>query len=159
MRKSVLFAVMVAGGVVLASQVDRNRGLDRAAIREAVLKVHGAMAQAERDLDAERFFEHVLDFDKGLIMQDGVVFNTRQEALDAVRTGFQRVAEMERTYERTDVTVLSPDAALVTAKGSSTVTLVDGRSFTNPFAASMVFVRREGQWKLLQGHYSLPNPR
>ena len=88
-----------------------------------------------------------------------VVFGTHQEALDTVRIGFERVAQMERIYERTEVTVLSPKVALVTAKGTSKVTLLDGRTFNNPFAASTVFVLRDGQWKLLHGHYSLPNPR
>lgn len=159
MRKTIFLAVVVIGTVLVASQAGRNPVPDETAIKKAVLKVHAEMAQAEKDLDAERFFGYILDFDNGLIMQDGVVFGTRQEALDTVKIGFERVAQMERTYEQTTVTVLSPEAALVTSKGTSKVTLVDGRAFNNPFAASTVFVLREGQWKLLHGHYSLPNPR
>ncbi len=159
MRKIVFLAALIGGVMVLASQAGREQAPDKAAIEKAVLKVHAEMAKAEKDLDPETFFSYVLDFDNGLIMQDGLVFNTRREALDAVKTGFQRVTQVERNYERTEVTVLSPEAALVTAKGYSTVTLTDGRAFTNPFAASTIFVLRDGQWKLLHGHYSLPNPR
>ena len=159
MRKTMFLAVAVISTLVLVAQASRDTTPDEAAIKKAVLKVHAQMARAEKDLDADTFFEYILDFENGLIMQDGIVFNTRKEALDAVRTGFERVAQIQRVYERTDVTVLSPEVALVTAKGASKVTLVDGRTFNNPFAASSVFVVRDGQWKLLHGHYSLPNPR
>ena len=159
--KTILVLILVGVSVACAvhSHAPSVPVEQRQAIEKAVLKVHAAMAKAENELDAETFFEYVLDFDNGLIMQDGIAYNTRQEALDAVRTGFQRVAQMERTYERTEVTVLSPEAALVTGKGTSRVTLADGRTFDNPFAVSMVFVLRDGRWKLLHGHYSLPNPR
>jgi hypothetical protein len=159
MRRITFLTVAAISTVVFASQAAREPLSNRAAIEKAVLKVHAQMAQAEKELDAERFFGYILDFDNGLIMQDGIVFGTSQEALDAVKIGFERVAQIQRTYERTEVTVLSLEAALLTAKGTSTVTLVDGRSFNNPFAASSVFVLRDGQWKLLHGHYSLPNPR
>jgi len=159
MRTIACLAVAVVGTAVLAAQAGRDPNPTPIAIREAVLKVHAQMAQAEKDLDAEKFFEYILDFNNGLIIQDGVVFKTRQEALDAVKIGFERVAQMERTYEQTTVTVLSSEAALVTSKGTSKVTLLDGRTFDNPFAASSLFVLRDGQWKLLHGHYSLPNPR
>jgi hypothetical protein len=129
------------------------------AVEKAVLETHARIVQAERDLDAEKFFEYIPDFDKGLIVQDGRLFETRQEALDAVTAGFQGVARVDRVYEQTYVTVLSGEAALLTAKGTSSVTLSDGRALSGPFAASMVFVLRDGQWRLLQGHYSIPNPR
>ncbi len=128
-------------------------------VENAVLETHAKMAEAEKNLDAEEFFACIPDFDKGLIIQDGVLFRTRQEALDTVRRGFQGITKVERTYDRTYVTVISPETALLTANGTSSVTLGDGRTLTGPFATSMVFVLRDGQWKLLHGHYSIPNPR
>jgi len=129
------------------------------AIEKAVLQTHAKIAEAEKSMDTEKFFTYIPDFDKGLIIQDGVLFKTRQEALNTVRAGFERVSKLERAYDETYVTVLSPEAALLSTKGTSSVTLADGRTFSSPFAASMVFTLRDGQWKLLQGHYSIPNPR
>jgi hypothetical protein len=123
-----------------------------------VLETHAKMMAAEKNLDADKFFECIADFDKGLIIQDGTLFKTRQEALDVVKAGFQGVTKVERKYDQTYVTVLSPEIALLTASGTSSATLSDGRTLSGPFAASMVFVLKEGQWKLLQGHYSTPNP-
>jgi hypothetical protein len=153
--------ILVCVSVVWAVQSNPPRVGDeqQKAVEKAVLETHARIMEAERSRDADKFFEFIPDFDKGLIIQDGTLFKTRQEALDTVRAGFQAVAKVERTYEQTYVTVLSSQAALLTAKGTSSITLSDGRTLGGPFAASMVFVLRDGQWKLLQGHYSTPNPQ
>jgi hypothetical protein len=126
------------------------------AIEKAVLETHAKLIEAEKSLNADKFFAFIPDFDKGLIIQDGTLFKTRQEAMDTVRTGFQGVAKVDRTCDQTYVTILSSQAALLTTKGTFFVTLSDGQRLGGPFAASMVFVLRDGQWKLLQGHYSRP---
>lgn len=129
------------------------------AVEKAVLETHAKIIEAEKNRDADKFFAFIPDFDTGLIIQDGTLFKTRQEALDAVKAGFEGVTKIERNCDQTYVTVLSPRVALLTTKGTSSATLSDGRTLSGPFAASMVFVLRDGQWKLLQGHYSTPNPR
>lgn len=159
MRKTTFALVIIIGAAVLASQAGRDPTSDTAAIEKAVLAVHAEMAEAEKALDAEKFFSYIPDFDKGLVIQDGTVFKTRQEALDTVKAGFQGISGVKRMYDQTYVTVISPEAALLTARGTSSVTLSDGRILNGPFAVSSLFVLRDGQWKLLHGHYSLPNPR
>ncbi len=128
------------------------------AIEKAVLETHNQMAEAEINLDAEKLFSRIPDFDKGLILQDGRLFKTRQEALDAVRKGFEGITQLKRIYEQTYVTVISPATALLTAQGTTTVTLSDGRVLSGPFAVSTLYVLRDGGWKALHGHYSIPNP-
>jgi len=128
-------------------------------VEKAVLKAHQAMTAAAQELDAEGFFAFILDSAKGPVIQDGRLFASRAEALEVVKRGFEGVATVERVYESEDVTVISEEAALLTGKGTSTVTLVDGRSLSGPFAVSLVFVLRDGGWKVLHGHYSIPNPR
>jgi hypothetical protein len=159
MRRTLLTVVIIVGAIVVVSQADRDSMSDQAAIEKAVLAAHAKMSEAEKALDPEKFFANIPDFDKGLIIQDGVLFETRREALDTIRAGFQRVSKVERTFDRTFVTFVSPKTALLTANGISSVTLDDGRTLTAPFAASMVFVLRDGRWRLLHGHYSSPNPR
>jgi uncharacterized protein (TIGR02246 family) len=129
------------------------------AIEKEILRVHAQMSQADSKLDADKFFSYILDFDKGLIIQDGRLFQTQQEAYETVKQGFDGISQLNRTYEQTYVTVISPEAALLTASGTYTVTLSDGQTFNNPFAVSLVFVLQDGQWKVLHGHYSVPNTR
>ena len=74
-----------------------------------------------------------------------------------VERGHQGVQSLTRKFQQTYVTVLSTDTALLTASGTSKVGLMDGRILEAPFAVSLVFVLRDGQWKVIQGHYSVPN--
>lgn len=128
----------------------------RAAVEAAVLETNAKMTAAANRLDADAFFEFILDTDKGLIIQNGTLFKSRADALAAVRRGFQGVTKMERRLENPQVTVISPDCALLAAEGNTIATLTDGRTITGRFTVSSVFVRQGGQWKLLHGHYSTP---
>jgi hypothetical protein len=123
-----------------------------------VLAANAALTEAANRLDTDAFFAGIVDSDETRIIQDGQLFATRAEAMAAVRAGSQGVAKIERSFDDPHVLILSPEAALLTAEGTTTVTLQDGRSFGGRFAISLVFVLRDGEWKLLHGHYSLPNP-
>lgn len=128
------------------------------AIVQAVLAANARMTDAANRLDTDAFFAGIVDSDESRIIQDGKLFKTRADAMAAVRQGSQGVAKLDRRFEDPHVTLLAPGAALLTADGTTSVTLQDGRIFHNRFAVSLVFVLRDGQWKLLHGHYSLPNP-
>lgn len=125
---------------------------------QAVLAANARLTDAANRLDTGAFFAGIVDSDESRIIQDGKLFKTRAEAMAVVRQGSQGVAKLERRFEDPHVTLLAPDAALLTAEGTTAVTLQDGRTFNNRFAVSLVFVLRDGQWKLFHGHYSLPNP-
>lgn len=128
----------------------------RAAVEAAVLETNAKMTAAADRLDADAFFEFILDTDKGLIIQNGTLFKSRAEALAAVKRGFQGIAKMERQLDHPQVTVISPECALLAAEGNTKATLSDGRTINSRFTVSLVFVRQGGQWKLLHGHYSTP---
>jgi hypothetical protein len=132
---------------------------DSDAVEKAVLEAHHEMNAAAEALDADAFFAFILDEARGPVIQDGRLFSSRAEAFEVVERGFEGVASVERVYESEDVTVISEEAALLTGKGTSTVTLGDGRRLSGPFAVSLVFVLEDGAWKVLHGHYSTPNPR
>jgi hypothetical protein len=148
-----LWLVLASAGSGAAGETDIG------AVEKAVLKTHHEMVAAADALDAEGFFAFILDTARGPVIQDGRLFPTRAEALEVVERGFEGVAGVERVYEREDVTVISEKAALLTGRGTSTVTLKDGRSLKGPFAVSLVFVLRSEGWRVLHGHYSAPNSR
>ncbi len=158
--RRVVTAVVVLGLATLAMalQGSSNTTGDKEAMEKAVLEANSRMTQADNSLDAEKFFAFILDSDKGPIIQDGRLFKTRAEALESVRTSFQQVTKIERKYDQTHVTILSSDVALLSAAGSYTATLFDGQTVMGgPFALSLVWVLRDGQWKVLHGHYSTPS--
>ena len=157
MRKTVIVLTLVCMTCVAAFQAGSGSVDHEDAIKQAVLKVHQQMTDA--GLDVDTFFDYILDFDNGMIIQDGILFKTSNEAYDAVRKGYEGLSKVTRTYDQTFVTVLSSDSALLTGTGATEVTLTDGRTFDSKFAVSMVFVLRDRQWKVLHGHYSMPNSR
>ncbi|HVZ63303.1 MAG TPA: nuclear transport factor 2 family protein [Lacunisphaera sp.] len=124
----------------------------------AVLAANDRMIAAANRLDTDAFFADIVSSDETRIVQDGRLFATRAEAMAAVRAGSQAIASLDRRLIDPHVTLLAPGVALLTATGTTAVTLVDGRRFDNRFAVTLVFVLRDDQWKLFHGHYSLPNP-
>lgn len=149
-----LLAILLTATRLIAAEV----ASPTSAIVEAVLAANTRLTDAASRLDTNAFFAGIVDSDETRIIQDGKLYKTRADAMAAVRQGSQGVAKLERRFEDPHVAVLAPGAALLTAEGTTSVTLVDGRTFTSRFAVSLVFVHRDGQWKLLHGHYSLPNP-
>ncbi len=127
-----------------------------AAIEKAVIETSAKMTQAANSLNADAFFEYILDSDKCVIIQNGTLFKTRQEALEAVKRGFVNIAKLERQIDNPEVTVISPELALLTGEGTTNATLADGRMMTSHFAVSLIFRLKDGQWKVLHGHYSTP---
>ena len=78
--------ILACVSVVLASQNNKTAFSteQQSIIEKAVLKTHIQMTQADKNLDAKKFFSYILDFNKGLIIQDGQMFQTRQEAFEVI---------------------------------------------------------------------------
>jgi len=149
-----LFAFLGAGTAGLpASELGDDSSV------QAVLAANAALTEAANRLDTDAFFAGIVDSDETRIIQDGRLFKTRAEAIAAVRQGSEGVAKLDRRFESPHVTMLAPGVALLTAEGSTSVVLDDGRKFGGRFAVSLVFVLRDGRWLLQHGHYSMPNPQ
>ena len=133
-----------------------NTAAAQAAIEKAVLETNAQMTAAADRLNVDAFFDFIVDTDKGLIVQNGTIFRTRREAYEAVKRGFQGMVSIDRKFENPQITVIAPDVALLVADGSVAATLADGRTVNSRFAVSLVFVLRDGRWKVLHGHYSMP---
>jgi hypothetical protein len=72
---------------------------------------------------------------------------------------FEGVASQEMMFAETHAVVLAPDVVCVMAQG--TFAFVDEAGVAgpeSPFALTMVYVRRDGEWKVALGHESLPTP-
>ena len=154
-----LVAGPLAAATMLAQSPAAPTDFDSPAIEKAVLETNARMTEAANRLDADAFFDFILETDKGLIIQNGTIFRNRTEALEAVKRGFQGITKMDRRLENPQVTVISADLALLVAEGNTTATFANGRTMNSRFAVSLIFQRKEKQWKLLHGHYSMPTDR
>ena len=132
---------------------------DPRSIEEAVLTTNVEMVRAAAAIDAERLFSFMLDTDKGSVIQNGAFLATREEALQRVKANLRGIRKIDYRWKRQHVTALSADVALLTAEGDSVATTTEGQVFSTPFAQTVVFVRREGQWKAIHAHQSSPQVR
>jgi uncharacterized protein (TIGR02246 family) len=132
---------------------------DAKSVESAVLAVSAEMTRAGEALDADRLFRYMLDTDKGSVIQNGEVLATRQEALERVRSNLSGVSKIQYHWKQQHVTVLSPQVALLIAEGESVVETATGGTFTTPFAQTVVFVLRAGEWKAIHAHQSSPRVR
>jgi ketosteroid isomerase-like protein len=149
-------ALLLSVATCIAQPQPAGPSFSDPAIEKAVLAANAEMIAAANSLNVDAFFDFIVDTDRGMIVQNGAIFRTRAEAYDAVKRGLQGVAKIERRFDNPQVTVISPETALLVSEGSVTATLEDGRVFDRRFAVSLVFVRRDGRWKILHGHYSSP---
>ena len=129
---------------------------NNADIEKAILKVHSAMKKAAERLDTDTLYSYVLDTNKGSIIENGNLFLTRRDSYESTKKGLQKFKGISYSYNQEHITVISPTVALWVGEGTSTVTIKDGRKFSGPFAESIVFVKKDGKWKVLHAHRSAP---
>ncbi|MFC1761340.1 nuclear transport factor 2 family protein [Planctomycetota bacterium] len=160
MSKTVKLCILLTcATTIYAVQKQSSIEPSHAAIKKAVLAANTKLIEAANSMDADKFFQSIIGVEPGCIIQDGKLYANRQDALDDVSMGFESVVKMTRSYDQTHVTVISSETALFTGTGKSHVETYSGRTIDSPFAVSMLFVLQEGQWKVLHGHFSSPNPR
>jgi hypothetical protein len=102
-------------------------------------------------------YGYVLDGATPPIIENGRLADTRAAALTRTTQGFQALTSLGYTYTRESITVLSPSTALWVGAGTASVILDDGRHIDAPFAETVVFVQRDGQWRVLHAHRSAPD--
>jgi ketosteroid isomerase-like protein len=158
-RRTIIAAVgsaLVIAAAVTVSQGQSGKDSAPADVQKAVRARLTEIQDAAQALDPEKVFSFVLENDQGALAQNGKLFLTRKEALEATKQGFQRLQKVEYRFDQQHVASLSPTIALATGEGSTTATTDDGRTFTTRFAQSVIFVLTNGEWKVFHSHRSFP---
>lgn len=132
---------------------------DSAKIEKAVLDTYAEITKGAESLDAEKLFSYVLENNKGALINSGKLTMTRQEAMDDYANNSRNITEIHYAMDKQYVTVLSPEAAIMAVEGRFEAKMADGQTFGSAMAQTVVFVLREGQWKVLHSHTSAPVDR
>ncbi len=127
-------------------------------IEKEILKVHEDMTKAAEKLDADALFKYVLDVND-VIIENGDLRSTRKDAYDNTKQGFQALKAISYTYNHKNINVISPTVALLTGSGTTTATFSDDLKISIDFVETIVFVLRDGQWKVIHAHRSSSNIR
>jgi hypothetical protein len=149
-------SIVAVAVVVLVSRGQTAKRSDPLDVEKTVLARLNEIQNAAQGLDADKVFSFVLENDNGALVQNGKLFLTRDSALENTKRGFQGLQKVDYQFSQQRVTLLWPTVALAVGEGSSSATTADGRTFTTPFAQSVVLVLTNGQWKVFHAHRSFP---
>jgi ketosteroid isomerase-like protein len=152
-----ILVTVAASGTLLARRPGPAATMAQGEVEPAIRAVQAEMRRAAERLDAAALYAYVLDGETPPIIENGRLADTRAAALARTAQGFQALTRVGYAYTRESITVLSPSTALWIGVGTSSATLADGRQIDAPFAETIVFVKRDGHWKVLHAHRSAPN--
>ena len=130
-----------------------------AAGRQDVLAAYDGMIAAAEALNVDELYRQVLDNDQGALAVNGQLILTRAAALERTRANFRNLTRVKYRVAERHVTMLGADVAVLVATGTSQADVADGRSFSTDFVHTVVFVRRDGAWRVIHSHQSTPVPR
>ncbi len=129
------------------------------ALENAVLAAHDAVVFAAESRDLEQMAELIVPTNRGAMVVEGHVMLTRDEVLAARRHEFAGLRSLDYTYAQRHVTLLSTTSAVVVGEGTLLATVHDGTEIEQAFAHTLIFVQRDGQWRIAHWHTSTPAVR
>ena len=153
--------VVLTVGLVWFIGSSGERRLDRMENEEQkkILAAYDQMISSAEALNIDGLFSHVIENDQGAVVINGELFLTRAASLERTRANFSGIARLKYRIAERHITMLATDSAVLVASGTSDVELADGRKFSNAFAHTLVFVERDGAWRVIHSHQSSPVQR
>lgn len=123
----------------------------RAAVRAAVEQRMASFEGAERALNAGALMTHFSDSADFYIYNDGQRLS-REAIVAGISQAFPTLQSLEGGFSDLEIRVLAPDAALATALFHETMTTQDGTVVRQRGAATWLWCKRRGEWRIVYGH-------
>jgi ketosteroid isomerase-like protein len=152
MRVDVVLGIVSLAGLAACTAAEpRLSDAEREVIEASVDSAMHAFENAERSRDLDALISHFAQVPEFRVYSDGV--RVDYESLVAqIRSTFPAVAQVEGGFESIEVSVLGRDAAVASASFQSAVTDTSGATYRQRGAATWVWVRQDGGWRILNGH-------
>ena len=112
--------------------------------------------KASESFDAKGLTDCVNDTLKAGFINNGIFMNSFDEVMKDYERGINGVKSLKYSVSNKKITVLSDNAALLTASGNVSLALEDGRTITGGFAWTFVYSKVNGSWKIIHTHMSTP---
>ena len=113
--------------------------------------------KAGERLDINGITENVNDTLKAGFIDNGMYLNSFDEVMSRFTNATKGIDSQEMAIVNKKITILSPNAVLLTASGNYKVKVPDGRILEGTFAWSFVYSKINNNWKIVHSHMS--NPR
>jgi ketosteroid isomerase-like protein len=147
-------AILMIGSLALVGCRGSSRTMDDLQRQQVTTAVEAAMRSfeaAERALDAEALIAHFAALPGFHVYNDGQRIDYETVTAN-LRNGFSSLRSIEGGFHDIEVIVLSPDAALATAGFREVVTDQTGEVTRVRGAASWLWRRIDGNWRIVYGH-------
>ena len=112
--------------------------------------------KSNESLDVSELTESVSDAPSAGFINQGVYYQSFEDLMEVVNNNMRGIKSQKTNISNKKITVLSYNAALLTASGNYSVALEDGRTLTGGFAWTFVYSKINGKWKVIHSHMSNP---
>lgn len=112
--------------------------------------------KAGEKLDITEISENVNDSLKTGFIDNGIYFKSFDALMVGFKSGIQGLEYQKMNIDTKKITVLSENIALLTAHGTYSAKVIDGRILTGEFAWTFVYSKIKGNWKVIHSHMSNP---
>ena len=112
--------------------------------------------KAAEDIDSKEIADNVDDTLKAGFIDNGFFFNSFDEVMKGFKESIKGIRSQKFSISNKKITVLTDNAALLTASGNASVALEDGRTITVGFAWTFVYSKVNDNWKIIHSHMSAP---
>ncbi len=154
MRKAILAAVGVMLLMPRANAASLSEA-EKAKIRSEIATEVQKIVAAANAVDIDRTMASASSSPDYRAVDNGTVYLSRDAFLAVFRDGFSRLRSQDIRLIDQHTSVLAPDLAVYTGRGTFTVTDKAGAtSPVTPFAWTLLWRRESGVWKLLNVHQS-----
>ena len=121
--------------------------------------IHDENAQAWADADFDRAMSYIENSQDMIFAFEGGLMHGWDTMYNAWAPLFEGVARQDMTFTETYTVVLARDAVCIMAQGTNAYVDEAGEVGPEyPLALMMVYVLRDGEWKVALGHESVPTP-
>ena len=127
---------------------------ERSAVEDSVRHLAAAFIEADSQGDADRVMSLFTDSSDVTIVSNGLLRPSRDSFAEALEALYGSVRNLSIVEDEARVTVLGPDAAVLTALYQFSRTDTAGVTSEGRAALTYVCARRDGDWKIIHYHFS-----
>jgi len=110
--------------------------------------------KAAESLDAKVLTDCVNDSLKAGFIDNGTFLNSFDEVMKMFNENIKGVKSLKYNISNKKITILADNVALLTASGSASLALEDGRTIASGFAWTFVYSKDNDNWKIIHTHMS-----
>jgi hypothetical protein len=154
---TILFLCILTFGSNGLSEGQGLTALEKSKIERQVDSVFLSMVKAAENVNYDIISLGVDDRYKAGFIINNSYYSEYDSMIDILKSNSLNGTKQTITFHNKKITILSEDIVLLTASGKADVDLGTGQSFNANFFWSLVYMKINNVWKVIQSHQSQGN--